>query len=40
MTARTKMHLILAAFAFASLAIWGGRHLAYTLDPIVRALHG
>lgn len=39
MTARAKLHILLAAFAFASLAAWGGRDvLAGLFDPILRSL--
>ena len=39
MTARTKVHLLLAALACANLAIWGGRQLmAGLFDPILRAV--
>jgi hypothetical protein len=37
-TARTKVELLIGALIFANLAVWGARHLAYTLDPIIRAL--
>lgn len=38
MTVRSKLTVLMAALVFANLAIWGSKHLAYTLDPILRAL--